>query len=98
MRSVLEMILQNLCGQGWTHLRRFSFHHPYHLATAHHLCCRQSCDLRRQHEIDLELCVGSNGLFASEQQAGATDVFRGPVAPIVLAERSEEHTSELQSP
>src|SRR3989442_713211 len=88
MRSVLEVILQNLCRQCWVHLRRFSFHHPYHLATAHHLCSRQSRNLRRQHEIDLELCVGSNGLFASEQQAGATDIFRGPVAPIVLAEKT----------
>src|SRR5277367_5782948 len=58
MRAVLEVVLQNLRGEGWIHRRGLWFHGADHFASAYNFRCRQACDFRGQHQINFKLNVG----------------------------------------
>src|SRR5580658_6147522 len=88
MRAMLEVVLQNLRSQSWVHRRTFSFQRSDDFASADYLRCRQACNFRRQHQINLELDILGNHLLGAKQQARTADVLGCTGAPSFLAKRT----------
>src|SRR6266496_1424326 len=86
--AVLEVVLQDLGGQGWTQFWALGSDGADYLSAAQYLGCGQTGDFRGQYEVDLHLCVGLEELLGQEEESGAADVFRGPRAPTVLSEQA----------
>ncbi len=86
--SVLEVVLDDLGGQGWTNLHAFGPDRAHDFSAANDFGRGESGNFRRQHQANLELYGRLQQFLRPEQQAGAADVFRGAGPPICFAERA----------
>src|SRR5260370_36074062 len=74
LRSVLEVILKNFCGQRGRYFVSVALYGSNDFAATNYFCGRKSGDLSRQHEIDFKDNVQLQGIFRLKQKAGAADV------------------------
>src|SRR5258708_1320174 len=86
LRSGLEVILKNFCGQRGRHLVSVALHGSNDFAATNYFCSRESCDLRRQHKIDFKDNVRLQRILRLKQQAGAADVSGFPIVPFLFVE------------
>src|ERR1700690_3300820 len=84
---MLEVVLQDFRGQSRAHGTGFRLDRAHDLATADYFCRGQSRDFCRQHEVDLELRVGSDRFFCLEEHSRATDVFGCAFAPSTFSDQ-----------
>src|SRR5579871_2661782 len=82
----MEVILQNLGGQSWTHGGRFGIHCSYYFAAADYLGGRESGDFCGQYQVDFYLHIRSNHFLGTEEQARTADVLGRSCAPFVFSE------------
>src|SRR5260370_4320619 len=86
LRSVVEVILKNFCGQRGRYFLSVALLGSNDFAATNYFCGRKSGDLRRQHEIDFKDNVRLQGIFRLKQQAGAADVSGLPIVPFFFVE------------
>src|SRR5258708_2179203 len=86
LRSVLEVILKNFCGQRGRYFVSVALHGANDFAATNYFCGRKSGDLRRQDEIDFKDNVRLQRIFRLKQQAGAADVSCFPIVPFLFVE------------
>src|SRR5208282_6260606 len=72
-RSVLEVILENLRGQGGRHALSWGFDRADHFSATDDFGGREPGNFWRQHEADLQLCGRMEQFLRLEQQSGAAD-------------------------
>src|ERR1700694_1212940 len=86
--AVLEVVLENLCGQGGGHTLSMGFDGADHFSATDNFGGRKTGNFWRQHEANLQLCVRMEKFLRLEQQSGAADVLRGAGAPALFTERT----------
>ena len=83
--AVLEVVLQDFRGQSRAYGTGFGRDRAHHLAPANYFRRGQARDFSGQHEVDLELRVGSDGFFRLEEHSGAADVFGCALTPAAFS-------------
>jgi hypothetical protein len=86
--AVLEVVLENLCGQGGGYALSWGFDGADHFSATDDFGSREPGNLWRQDEADLQLCVRMEKFLRLEQQSGAADVLGGAGAPALFTERT----------
>src|SRR6266404_267974 len=86
--AVLEVVLENLCGQGGGHALSLGFDGADHFSSTNDFGGREPGNLWRQHEANLQLCARLKKFLRLKQQSGAADVLSGAGAPAIFTDRT----------
>src|SRR5882762_865585 len=86
--AVLEVVLENLCGQGGGHALPLRFDGADHFTATDNFGGGEPGNLWRQHEANLQLCARMQKFLRLKQQSGAADVLGGAGAPALFTERT----------
>src|SRR5467141_373402 len=86
--AVLEVVLENLCGQGGGHALPLRFDGAHHFTPTDNFGSREPGNLWRQHEANLQLCARMQKFLRLKQQSRAADVLGGAGAPALFTERT----------
>src|SRR5450759_1908325 len=98
VRAVLEVVLENLRGQGGGHTLPLRFDGADHFSATDDFGGREPGNFRRQHEANLQLCLQIEQFLRLEQQPGAADVLGCARAPALFTERTiSQRKLEIES-
>src|SRR6266576_102692 len=75
--AVLEVVLENLCGQGGGHALPLRFDGADHFTPTDNFGGREPGNLWRQHEANLQLCARMQKFLRLKQQSRTADVLGG---------------------
>src|ERR1035437_10638213 len=85
--TVRELVPQNPRRKSRAHNGLLELQGSNNLAMADDVGGGQSCNFRRQHEVNLELGVGLNRFLSPEQHSRTADVFGSAIAPDAFAQQ-----------
>ncbi len=88
VRSMLEVVLQNLGRERRAHFRSLRAHGAHDLSATDHLGGCQSGNFGGQHQADLQLRIRLQQFLRAKQQPRTTDVLGCARAPAFLSQRT----------